>query len=250
MADKKIPGIHNYCDRWCERCSFGSRCAIYEDPGSIPSEEKDMGNKAFWDRLAINFVKAHEMLKRAAEEAGVDLNAASKEIEESEAKRERVRQESKNHPVSQLSWQYSEAARAWLKTQPGMEEKLTQLRDGLDMGVASLKEAKTKTESIQDCLAVIQWYQSFIHVKLMRALIGKGDGLQLDEDTQRDYDGSAKIALISIDRSMQAWLRLFEMLPEQEDEFLKLLSMLEKLKGMALAEFPDAMAFVRPGFDE
>lgn len=253
MADKKIPFIHNYCDRWCERCAFGSRCAIYEDPNSVPSEEKDLGNKAFWDRLAVNFAKAREMLQRAADEAGIDLTATAKEIEASEAKRERVREESENHPIGTLSWQYSEDAHAWLKTQPGMEEKLVRLRDDLDMGVESLDEAKAKTESIKDSLAVIQWYETFIHVKLMRALMGRADDFDFGEDTDdmpRDYDGSAKIAVISIDRSMQAWSTLFELLPDQEDEFLKILSSLEKLKGLVLKEFPDAMAFVRPGFDE
>ncbi len=24
-----IPGIHNYCDRWCERCPFSSRCRAF-----------------------------------------------------------------------------------------------------------------------------------------------------------------------------------------------------------------------------
>ena len=24
-----IPSIHNYCDRWCERCPFTSRCRAY-----------------------------------------------------------------------------------------------------------------------------------------------------------------------------------------------------------------------------
>ncbi|MCK9167863.1 MAG: hypothetical protein M0O94_04825, partial [Bacteroidales bacterium] len=24
-----IPGIDNYCNRWCERCLFASRCANY-----------------------------------------------------------------------------------------------------------------------------------------------------------------------------------------------------------------------------
>lgn len=24
-----IPGIYNYCDRWCERCPFTMRCMLY-----------------------------------------------------------------------------------------------------------------------------------------------------------------------------------------------------------------------------
>src|SRR4029450_3375593 len=28
---KFIAGIYNYCDRWCERCRFQSRCRLYRD---------------------------------------------------------------------------------------------------------------------------------------------------------------------------------------------------------------------------
>ena len=45
-----IPGIYNYCDRWCERCSFTSRCLNYkmsEEKFSDP-ESQDASNKAFW----------------------------------------------------------------------------------------------------------------------------------------------------------------------------------------------------------
>ena len=26
-----IDGVYNYCDRWCERCRFQSRCRLYRD---------------------------------------------------------------------------------------------------------------------------------------------------------------------------------------------------------------------------
>jgi hypothetical protein len=86
----------------------------------------------------------------------------------------------------------------------------------------------------------------------MRALMGKlsNNNPEDDDDGNRDSDGSAKIAIIAIERSMHAWSALFEILPDKEDDFLKILSMLEKIKSMTLKEFPGARAFIRPGFDE
>ena len=78
----------------------------------------------------------------------------------------------------------------------------------------------------------------------------KGDDDETEIGYQHDYDGSAKIGIIAIERSIQAWVKLFELLPDQEDEFLKLLAMLEKMKTMAVAEFPHAESFKRPGFDD
>jgi len=252
MATRKISGIYNYCDRWCERCTFTSRCAVYEDESRVPSEALDIKNKAFWDRLGKNFVKAQKMLQNAAKESGVDLETVSGEIEETYRRKEQLKKESRQHPIARLSLEYSEVGRDWLKTQPGMLDRLENLKTELNLGVESTAGAKRETSTIKDSLAVIQWYLVFIHVKLSRALMGKLTNLEWREEDQhqRDFDGSAKIALIAIERSMHAWSSLFEILPEKEDDFLNILSMLEKIKTMTLEEFPHAQAFIRPGFDE
>jgi hypothetical protein len=252
MADKKIPGIHNYCDRWCERCSFTSRCNVFENETSAPPGANDMSNKSFWDRLSLNFSKASVLLEQAAQRSGIDLNALATNVEEQQHKQKQIREESENHPLIQWSDHYSELTHAWLKSQPGMLDKLEELRDSLTLGTASSAEAKTQIALIKDCLAVVQWYETFIHVKLMRAVMGKmdDDGWEEENGFPRDFDGSAKIAIISMERSMQAWLKLFEFLPEQEDDFFKVLGLLEKMKTRAVEEFPKAMDFRRPGFDD
>ena len=73
---KHIPGIYNYCDRWCERCPFTSRCLNFE-----MSEEKfgdlentDITNEVFWQRLGETFQETLGMLKEMALEKGIDLD--------------------------------------------------------------------------------------------------------------------------------------------------------------------------------
>ena len=142
MAKRKIEGIYNYCDRWCERCTFTSRCAVYEDESEVPSEEMDIRNKAFWERLGKNFAKAQQMLKKAAESSGIDLDAVSAEMEETYRKKEELKKKSRQHPLAVLSLQYSEAGREWLKTQPGMLDRLENLKAELNLGVESTAGAK------------------------------------------------------------------------------------------------------------
>lgn len=253
MAKGNISGIHNYCDRWCERCDFTSRCAIYEDESQIPSEQLDIKNKAFWERLNENFSKAKDVLHKAAEHYGIDLDAVQEELQETKRRKEKIKAESHEHPLSTLSLEYSKLAREWLKTQPGMLERLDRLKTELTLGVESHEAAKRETVMIKDSLSVIQWYMTFIHVKLVRALMGKLDhetDEEEDNEFPHDFDGSAKIALIAIDRSLDAWSALFEILPDKEDDFFKILSLLQKIRSMAREEFPNAEAFVRPGFDE
>jgi hypothetical protein len=230
---------------------FTSSCAVYASEKDASPEELDMKNKAFWERLSVNLIKAKSMLEEAAQRHGLNIDILQNEMEKSNQKEEEIRIESRNHPLHKMSMEYSEIARQWLKTQPGMLDRLDLLKEELTLGTQSQEVAKEATVVIKDSLAVIQWYSTLIPAKIMRALSGKlHDGFSEDEEDQRDYDGSAKIALLGIDRSTQAWVSLFELLPEQEDDFLKVLSVLEKMKKMTAAEFPKAMLFSRPGFDE
>src|SRR5260370_34382544 len=65
-----------------------------------------------------------------------------------------------------------------------------------------------------------------------------------------DSDGSAKIALIAIERSVNAWRFLQSSLPEKADTIIPMLLELERLRRAAEQTFPTARDFVRPGFDE
>ena len=251
MRKEKIPFIYNYCDRWCERCAYTSRCAVFL---SEQLEEKEIANdpakknEAFWDRLSRNMIKAKSMLEEVARRSGITLNDIK--VEPEDLRREQaLHAESDRHPAAQLSIQYERITRQWLKTQPGMLDKLEELKFDLTTGVESQEQAHRHVTMIKDSLAVIDWFSSLIYSKVVRALMGKGDVFS-DDDMQNDSNGSAKVALIGIDRSMQAWLDIFNLLPEQEDHFLTTLSLLEQIKGHLIKEFPHAMDFVRPGFDE
>jgi hypothetical protein len=78
--------------------------------------------------------------------------------------------------------------------------------------------------------------------------------IYLDEE-EDEYDlmsdnlGSAKIAIIAINRSMDALSAMYSLMPEDEDEYLGFLSHLSKIKKLMLETFPDVMSFKRPGFD-
>ncbi len=250
MASEKIKGIHNYCDRWCERCAFSSRCALFEEEAqTIIVDEKETGNQAFLDRLSANFSKAQDLLYQAAERQGIDLNEIAKEVQVVKQKENTIRERSKDHALSKLSSEYAATTHAWLKEQPGMIKKLEQLRKEIESGELQ-HVARNTLHVIQDSLDVIQWYEDFISVKLTRALMGKIDLGEEDEEFINDSDGSAKVAILGIDRSRQAFEKLFGILPAQEDDFLTILGMLERMKRLALIEFPDALTFKRPGFDE
>lgn len=252
MAAKNIAFIHNYCDRWCERCSFTSRCAVFQQEAK-GDENIDLRNKLFWERLSENFAKARTLLEGMVEQAGIDLQALNAEMEKSADNIERNDRKSNEHPLNKEAMSYLHTTSQWLKTQPGMLEKLEVMKADLTMGIESQERARADMEMIKESLAVIEWYHHFIPPKISRAVRGRIDAMEWAEDMndpQHDFNGSAKIAVIAIERSMAAWANLFNLLPEQEDHFLSVLGQLDKMKHELLAEFPLYNSFVRPGFDE
>ena len=106
--------------------------------------------------------------------------------------------------------------------------------------------------TVSNAIEVVRWYQPQIYVKLMRAVLGKVEGEELAEKEgfPKDSDGSAKVALIGIDRSIAAWVMMLSLFPEKEDATFKNLVLLEKLRKMTEKEFPDARSFHRAGFDD
>ena len=77
-----ISGVYNYCDRWCERCPFTSRClthAMGADEDDADLESRDVDNAKFWDRLHGIFEMTRRMIEETAGEIGIDLEAVDVE---------------------------------------------------------------------------------------------------------------------------------------------------------------------------
>jgi hypothetical protein len=229
-----ISGIYNYCDRWCERCPLTSRCLVYateqEDDYSFPGN--DLRNEAFWQKLSVVFQETREMIVEWAKDAGVDLNGSK---DEDESRQHRKRQLVDNHPLTKAGKKYANAASDWFRE--------------LDQ----MSEVPENFEQLEDAREVVQWYQYQIAVKTMRALSGRKEELEEDPEIiefPKDSDGSAKVALIGIDRSIAAWRLMQLSLPERAASIVPLILQLERLRNRVDKAFPEARDFIRPGFDE
>ena len=249
---KYIPGIYNYCDRWCERCQFTARCLNYdaaeEDSGNL--ETRDINNKAFWDQLSRNFEMALEMLRDMAKERGIDMSAT--DLQEINRQEEINRKQAEEHDLALWSLDYMRATDRWFKdNERFFKQKGAELVRTYKLALPGTN-AEAEADSMRDCVEVIRWYQLQIHTKLIRALMRDDSLLAMldgDESLPSDSDGSTKVALIGIDRSISAWSRLREFLPEASDDILDILLILDRIRKRAEQTFPKARAFVRPGFD-
>ncbi|MEQ1923232.1 MAG: hypothetical protein ABL952_12060 [Pyrinomonadaceae bacterium] len=199
----------------------------------MTDEEKDITNPAFFRNLQNIFAEARELLTEKAKEFGIDLAILSDE--EYAEIRARERAFIKGEEITKLAEKYAWEARTVL--------------DAKDQWL----DGSADDEMLADVIEVIYWYQFFISVKIQRGLHGilDADG---DEDTdeirdsQSDANGSIKVALIAIERSILSWTYLLS--PQNSNTIRPLIELLENTKQLTEKKFPNARDFLRPGFDE
>ncbi len=230
-----ISGIYNYCDRWCERCPFTSRCMTYAmcEENTSDSEISNPDNEAFLDEMQTTAQQTIEMIAELAEENEIDLD--SLEVESVSHEFSRVSDKSDKHNLLQAAHGYLEITDVWFKS----------------VFKEILNATNTMTADINDTVEIISWYRYQIFVKLKRAMIYDDSACIEEEDSMlpNDSDGSAKVALIGIDRSIGAWEKLQEHFKEKKDNILHILLHLDRLRCKVEQEFPNARSFKRPGFD-
>jgi hypothetical protein len=99
-VDNNIPFIHNYCDRWCERCEFTQRCTVFERESESFDQNHDISQKEFWQSLTNIFAETKQLLYKIAEEQGIDLDAIN--YTEIDAERKQKRERIKLNPLHNL----------------------------------------------------------------------------------------------------------------------------------------------------
>ena len=252
-----IPGIYNYCDYWCQRCTFTRRCRNFQMGEKLkteargdqaPTAECDAANAAFWTALATK-------LNRSSDGWSCDeADGAMPEPEPDWNRREESRREAvQQHPLVQMAMAYMQAAAAWLED---AQADLKAVADDLAETARSPvpHDAEDEALEIGEMLDVVTWYHTLIPPKLARAIGSRlevGDpnepaSAELDEIHLDDANGSGRIVLLAIERSMAAWVRVREIVPTQEDAILTLLVRLDRLRAGIHLTLPGAKDFHLP----
>ncbi len=240
-----ISGIYNYCDRWCEKCAFTSRCMNFAmEKEFFPDQAShDARNEDFWEAMSRVFEVTMELLNDLAEEKGIDLDLAMGSVDmEGDGKQ---RNSADQNICSILAGKYAKMAGEWLEA----NESLTACQ-GAQIKIPGTVSTLESVD-IKEALEIVCWYQHLIFVKINRALSGMGQASEDSlEDDEYDANGSAKVALIGIEKSIAAWGLLQSLLGRDNSELQEILFYLERLRIKIENYFPGAQSFLRPGFDE
>ncbi len=231
VDEDNIPFIDNYCDRWCERCEFTDRCAVFAADAEAVNTGDPVGDAV--RTVAAALADAQRMLIEHAAELGIDLEAEANDPE-LVAGIERRHAAVKSANAVKLANEYADEARKLLEANG---ERLSDIEDPMT----------------SEMIEILEWYVFFIAAKVHRGyhglidLDGDEETDQL-EDTQSDANGSIKIALIAIERSILAWTYLIN--ADNSGVIRPLIDRLEDIKRIVEAKFTHARDFIRPGFDE
>jgi hypothetical protein len=229
MNAGRIDFISAYCDSRCERCSFTSRCSSFAARAAIgmcgdvvQGLELAFGRPRVVERAGV----AMSRWLAGVEDVSVSAEESARWEREEDDRQVRLEGSSLMRTAKDLSMR----AREWLVDQA------TALAGGAD---AVLREA----------LDVVQYDVHLFWVKLYRALDGRDRDDEIDDDpVQNDWNGSAKVALICIERSDAAWRAIAASTSEPTP--LAIADQFRDLRQAIEQEFPNAWRFVRPGFDE
>lgn len=250
-----IPFIHNYCDRWCEKCRFVDRCRVgYEELDAERGGFKERSDEEALEEAAENMRKTMEMIEAMMREQGIDPEEVRREMAQRPEEDPRMvrRRQVREHPLSGMTRDYAVAMMDWTEEhQEALKAAYHALAHKAEMNIDPEGQV-TNAERLNTALELLSRYGMSIGSKTDRALMGRADDLGLaegEDEYQDDYNGSAKVARILMERSLVAWGTVLEIAPELTDAALPHMGLLQRAHRMLLEEFPHTDKFIRPGFD-
>jgi len=225
-----IPGICNFCNRWCERCSKGQNCLSYAydqvKKGIDPKENnRDQINKQFWN--TIEEVLSADITGLIKDSSDISLKIS-------------------NENLVLFAEEYGNAVNKWLIE----NDNLLKEKSSLILVTYNKKE----TILFSDAIEIVKWYSFFIHKRIIRSLKDlyerKTGDLKDPYNPYRDNIGSAKNTIVACGHSMAAFSFLYPELETEQATIQTFVAQLIQIKNQLLELFPDVMEFKRPGFDK
>jgi hypothetical protein len=214
-----IPGIHEYCDRWCDRCPATSRCEIYY------RDTRRRGTRIEPDVEGESNLPVRQVGEDSQEVLQVDHPKGKAET--------RAVPDISDDPLHKAAHVLAIKLHAFLD------------RFGAALQGERRRElAEDRLLLLQDAFEVLSWYHFQIAVKTDRALQAARSG------SAQPADGNAKVTCICLNRCLEALLQIHPMLPSQQSDILPLLETIAALMESLDARFPGHRTLIRPGLDD
>ena len=222
-----VPGIYNYCDRRCHRCAFTARCLTYRDSrAELAASDEEAAARS--TAVARSLSRSFEVMRHIANRLGIDIDPAP---EDDAAVQVRLARDF-DDPLVRRGREYA------------------RFTGGIVQALAPVL-AERRDEQLTEAVARIDETCAVIAARILRAMSGASHEWCDLSDPQDDANGSAKVARLLIAEARRSWRVLMEAGRAAANGVpARLVAALDELDRGLAARFPNAMQFVRPGFDE
>ncbi|UCF70770.1 MAG: hypothetical protein JSW49_00390 [candidate division WOR-3 bacterium] len=204
MTDQFKPAPFNYCDYRCDQCDEQANCRVFKDDQERLLDHYRKGEDPYDPHVFMNdlkeiFGRTEKMIRKIAEEQGIDLDDTDKE--------EMPEVDPDEYVIYRLAYQYFKEASVFIK-----ELEKTGIPDGL----------KPEFDDLV-------WYHTLIAAKAGRLVSGFIDDLFEEEINRMEEEGTVAVIRKGIELSRRA---LENMLSELPDCLLSIARLMEMLKGI------------------
>ena len=219
-----IKAIHEACDQWCMYCPATKHCLVFRcSDGVADTIDWDTSGKTTHGVAAgMVFVRtiAEAEGRRAPPEIDVVLSRGPRGPIVAAL----------SDPLEHLGRTYMHVAEAYLASRKDVPFEIIYRSGG------------------PTPLEVFAWHHTLAPARIFRAILNAAEAAAGTEGRHVDALRAAKVALLGIDRSLEA---LPALAADDDDPRLKFLQThLSRLRNEVEARFPDARAFTREGLDQ
>ena len=205
MSESFKPPPFNYCDYRCDRCDEREKCRVYKDDQERLLDHYRKGEDPYDPNIFMNdlkeiFTKTEKMIRKIAQEQGIDLDEASAE--------EMPEVNPDEYVIYRLAYQYFKEANALVK----------ELEHG---GIP---------ESLQQDYDDFVWYHTLIAAKSGRLVSGFIDDYLDEEVTKLEEDGTIGVIRKGINLSKQALENMLNELPDHLYTIADLTDLLRRME--------------------
>ncbi len=261
---ENIFGIYNYCDRWCEKCSYTNRCLLFKQEAEreikyILRDEDKNDSETFVKDLENYLKETFDDISKFLDEEDEDYEEFEKDDfdEEKEDEEDDFEKEFFKEQISD-----DERPSTFLKNADNhlisLSEKLFKdfykYYDMLKSKYPDEFDEKNPKSILQQNFDTLGWYTPQIHVKIRMSYwnkhkLSKSKDSEIAEIDEEMLNVSARIAFVGIENCINTLNNLLQQKLGLESETISLLSTTKQIKERFVEEFPFALTYKRPYFD-
>lgn len=258
-----IVGIHNYCDRWCERCAFTDRCRVFAmeqrqwERHLLRGEDPDDPAVVMQD-LAETLDESLRMLHEMAEAEGLDFDDEEEEAPDGDVVPSAgLRLGDEPHPLRERAERWCERVLRLLERVradlPAIGSDLVSIAG--ELSGAEQAEGERAVERLREACELLSRYGFLVPVKLVRALGSLASAAEathpvVAQSSREDALGTARLVHECLGKAAAALWNVAEFSRPWQGDALPLAAEAEALRGCVDLEFPGWQEFRRPGLDD